>query len=260
MKYLSGLIMIVSMLVIGAGCCTNIHNVVPHDTIENERNVQIVRHIEDSTVALLIGPEDDKISYCAGVWVGEKRIITANHCAEVMGRLISATPEDVEYNAKGDVIVFANRSDLNQEGSFSKNSSWIGIIEEVDKLHDLASIMVLSPTSSHSIASLAKEEIRKGEDMHIIGHTVGFKWSYTRGFVSAIRNVQGPATGESVIKSKTLQVSAPIWVGNSGGGAFNINGNLVGICSWVTTKGPNVSFFIHKEEIEDFLRRIKRKN
>jgi S1-C subfamily serine protease len=49
-----------------------------------------------------------------------------------------------------------------------------------------------------------------------------------------------------------MQVSAPVWFGNSGGGAFNDEGEIVGIASFIM-KGPSLGFFIPVDSIRPFL-------
>jgi S1-C subfamily serine protease len=60
--------------------------------------------------------------------------------------------------------------------------------------------------------------------------------------------------GDQQIKAKVVQISAPIWIGNSGGGAFNSDGHLIGLSSWITLRAPSVAFFIHRDEIKNFLK------
>ena len=242
-------------LAIGIGCCTIIHT----DTIppyENRNNIELIENIQNATVAFLINQEKDKKAYCAGVWIDEKRILTVNHCAEVLGRKTLDISEETSYDAVGDPIVFVNHSDIDKNGDILSHVLWLGKVTQVDKKRDLALITVLEPTSAHTITSIIDRSIYPGESLHIIGHTIGLTWSYIKGNVSNTRNMQGPMTGNEFIISKVLQVSAPVWMGNSGGGAFNSDGNLVGICSWITLKAPNVSFFIHYNDIKDFLKNV----
>ena len=63
--------------------------------------------------------------------------------------------------------------------------------------------------------------------------------------------------GSVPIYTKTLQISSPAWRGNSGGGAFDADGKLIGISSWVSARGPMLGFFIHRDEIEKFLKESK---
>lgn len=261
MKYLAYAALMLPMIAIGAGCCTNMHKSIPKNITENQRNVEAVRNIKNSTVALLIGTQDQKEAYCAGVWISNDRILTANHCAEVMGRAILDAPEEADYNAVGDIIMFANQSDVPESGFIPNENVRLGVIEGIEKRNDLALIHVIGDAiPPHFIAHLANRDINAGENLHIMGHTTGFTWSYIKGVVSAIRVMDGPLAGHQQVVTKILQVSAPVWLGNSGGGAFDDNGQLVGICSWVTRKAPNVSFFIHRDEIENFLKKFMETN
>lgn len=250
MKIYKSIIMSLFMLVIGAGCCTH---TMPHpvSSIEGQK-VNIVNHIENATVALVIGPSGERGPYCSGVWIDNEHILTAAHCTEVLGRMLFDVEEEADYNAVGDPVIFINNSDL-ENGELPKDTAWVGIVSKVDKKHDLALIESLKPTSTHTIVNISDEDIRPGMTVNTMGHPVGMFWTYIQGMVSATRRLQGPVLGTEQIEAKVLQVSAPVWMGNSGGGAFNSEGELIGICSWVTLRGPNISFFIHRDEIKKFL-------
>lgn len=241
------------MLAIGAGCCTSFRT-VPASTInEEQKNVDVAQYVQNAVVALVVGPEDDKTAYCAGVWVDNNTILTANHCAEVIGRTIFRVSEDLPYNAVGDAIAFVNFSDMSENGQLPEGTPWLGMVQKVDTGKDLATIHVLSVTSKHTIASIASGPLLAGQSVHVVGHTLGLPWTYTRGYAAATRAAEGPSIGDQSVIAKVLQVSAPVWVGNSGGGAFDSTGRLIGICSWVNTRGPNLSYFIHRDEILKFL-------
>lgn len=256
MKYLSSMLMFVTMLAIGAGCCTHAKSTapVPEAILENEKNVKIVKGIEDSTVAFVSVADGELVPYCAGVWIDDDHIVTANHCAESLGRKMSGKSEDEDYEATGDPIIFVNRFDVDEGESIPKESGWLGIIEKTDKRIDLAVVKVMEKTSHHTTATMIDENVRKGESLHIVGHTIGLPWTYTRGTVAAVRNAEGPHLGNNQILSKVIQASSLVWMGNSGGGAFDVEGHLVGICSWVTLRAPGVAYFIHLNEISEFLK------
>lgn len=241
------------MLMIGAGCCTTVRSVAPPPQPQKEE-VAVAKQIQDATVALIMGPQGDKSAYCAGVWLDSKHILTAAHCAEIIGRTLFNVDEEKEYNAVGDIAIFVNHSDL-KDGEIPQDMAWLGVVKKIDKVHDLALIQSISDTSYHTSAPVALKEVQQGELVHIMGHPIGLFWTYTRGVVAAVRNsTSGPILGEQPIKTKVLQVSAPIWVGNSGGGAFNSDGHLIGICSWITLRAPSIGFFIHRDEIKSFLK------
>jgi S1-C subfamily serine protease len=68
-----------------------------------------------------------------------------------------------------------------------------------------------------------------GDDVICIGNPHGLVWTMTNGSVSAHRE-------------KAIQISAPLSAGNSGGPLLNMNGELVGVNSFVHATGQNLNF------------------
>lgn len=238
-------------LLLGAGCCTSATS-KPLAVRTELSDEQIAKHVQNATVAFVVGPNGDKAPYCGGIWVDEKHILTAAHCAEVLGRTIFGVEEEEDYNAVGDLAMFLNNSDI-KDGAIPQDFTWMGVVKKIDKEHDLALVQSISDTSYHTISDVATKDAEIGETIHIVGHPIGLTWSYTKGYIAAIRNALGPVLGQRPISSKVFQISAPIWVGNSGGGAFNSDGHLIGLCSWITLRAPSIGFFIHKDQIKSFL-------
>ena len=77
-------------------------------------------------------------------------------------------------------------------------------------------------------ARAAQPEIAPNENVFAIGNPVGFGWSLTRGTVSALR--RQPVGNREV---PLIQTDATLNPGNSGGGLYNDNGELVGIADWI---------------------------
>ena len=63
-----------------------------------------------------------------------------------------------------------------------------------------------------------------GEPVFAIGNPIGLGWTYSKGVISAIRK----QTHESGIL-RMIQTQTPLNPGNSGGGLYDANGNLVGL-------------------------------
>lgn len=247
MKNISTLLVLGALLAIGSGCCASTKAIITPQTTD-EVNEEAVNKMQDSTVALVRGSKGEREAYCGGVWIEHDTILTAAHCVEMEGRSILETPPWEEYNPIGDIIAFMNYSDIDNE-----ENVWIGVVNQHDKNRDLATLQVLGNSSKHSIAKILKKDVNSGKILHVMGHPAGIVWTYTRGYVAKIRKVN--VADESNVK--VVQVSAPIWFGNSGGGAFDSDGNLVAICSLINTRAPNISFFIHKDEILEFLAKRK---
>ena len=226
----------ISVVTFMMGCCSgavsSVQTPAPvHKTQEeliSEKQVRIEK-IKQTTVALVEKFEDRQIPVCAGVWVSNNMILTAAHCLD------SEIP----------IYTYATKD------SFYANELKIAIEFSKDTDHDLA-LLIADPQTleKHPTAIVSNVDLMSGDEMDIVGHTMGLPWSYSHGFVSETReNITGPL-GPS---EKMIQISSPVWMGNSGGGAFDRVGNLAGICSWVISSGPDLSFFVHRDVIQKFL-------
>jgi S1-C subfamily serine protease len=90
-----------------------------------------------------------------------------------------------------------------------------------------------------------------GSEVYAVGNPMDLGWTYTKGVISNIREV--------LVNGKVLRVfqtQTPINQGNSGGGLYDPQGNLVGINTWTQSKGvaEGLSFAIAVEHAEEVLR------
>jgi S1-C subfamily serine protease len=195
---------------------------------------EVVNRIEDATVALVKPDEEDggTIPYCSGVWIAEDKILTAKHCTD--------NGIDVEGTK---MVAYAAKSD--PEGGMHA-----GFVIADDEKEDVAVLRTLpKSTPRHTVARISTDTW-PGQKLHIVGHTMGLWWSYIEGVVSSTEvKVKNPSEKVPIM----MQVSSPAWFGNSGGGAFNEAGELVGMCSWVSAKAPFLTFFVRPTTIRDFL-------
>lgn len=216
------------------GCCSGVSNetlMQPRTSNESQemKNKVAVERLRQATVAIMESTPEINFATCSGIWIAKDLILTAAHCVE--DNLI------MEY------------SHVDEIGDRKRRSA---VAVAVEKNIDLALLMTKSDDVDHPVITLTNQTISTGDPVHIIGHPAGYAWSYMLGHVSAIRpDMKGPM---SSIK-KVVQISAPVWMGNSGGGAFDENGNLIGLCSWISKMGPNLAFFIHRDVVEEFLLR-----
>lgn len=104
-----------------------------------------------------------------------------------------------------------------------------------DERTDLA-VVKLEGVSDLPFVTFADDSPRVGDWVVAVGNPFGFGGSVTAGIVSALgRDVQGSAYGDF------LQIDAAINTGNSGGPAFNLQGEVVGVNSEIyTPNGGNV--------------------
>lgn len=206
------------------------------------------RHIEPSTETT-ISP------YCAGVWVSYYQILTAAHCVDEPANPLLKELGIVPFiNPIGQRFGFVTTHDIEpgQEpfATRARRVRWATVrvfrsdidlaLLEVDRGH-------IPP--NHPVVLVGRGTVRLGTQVHVMGHTSGMWWCYTSGWISSDRTMRGPFQAPNHV----LQVSAPIWSGNSGGGAFDQAGSLVGIASFMRPSVPSMGFFVHRNVILTFL-------
>ncbi len=189
-----------------------------------------VKDLASQTVALYT--LDSPAPRCTGVWVGQRQILTAGHCVSE-DRLFYST--NVEY-----VGVFQEPLQLHSM-QFTR----------ADQKHDLALYETgVFDTPQHVTAIVALDMPSVGQGLHFMGHTMGLAWSYKFGWVSSYR--EKDFMGDDKL-GPWLQVSAPINKGDSGGGAYNERGELVGVASFMAVGVPSTCFYVCTKTIRDFL-------
>lgn len=124
-----------------------------------------------------------------------------------------------------------------------------------DQVADLALLQLKVNRPGLLALSPAKNDVRVGDDVHAIGHPLGEDWTYTRGYVSQIRDQyswQGSITEHHV--ADVIQSQTPISPGNSGGPLLNDNAELIGINSFGKSQGQNLNYSVAMSTVTEFLR------
>lgn len=244
MKTLSPLVLLAFISTGLVACCSAAHPPDPPPPVTDYRTT--AERAEDKSVTLL-DPEDNSPE-CGGVWISRTRIITKSHCVKKVGRpAIYAMVEGLgldprayglmpEWNPVGQKVTFTQRDG-------SEHPSIIEAIDTDDAV-DLALLNVLVDVPEHDIAYVSDRELRDGEPLDVVGATASHAFTYSHCYVAATH-------------LDWLQVSGPVFFGNSGGGAFDERGALVGIADHVeqTPAGwvPGMSFFSTGRAIREFV-------
>lgn len=206
--------------------------------------------LDDASVVILASHEGELLPSCGGVWISFDTILTAYHCVDDAG----LTPElqdlydliGVDYSPVGQSIAFAAWRDSHDKKAF--DNAYSAVVIAIDAKQDLA-LAKTSSVSMHNYADVSTVDPSVGDLVHIVGATAGLAWSYTPGVVSAVRDMENMRD----TKSHLLQIASAAWRGNSGGGVFDSDGRLLGICSFLAA-GTQMSFFVSGKQINEFLR------
>jgi V8-like Glu-specific endopeptidase len=245
---------------------------------EETKQASLINHLSNSTVVLLSVDDEGKLmSSCAGVFVAPQKILTAKHCLEPylpyvkddsslkeleeLLKVVTLSPEDQMIFKKIEIFKkdWSNKAltDIkipvklfNQTNEGSNNDTlnpYVASVIDTDPKNDLA-LLSLDNEVKHDYVSLPKNDVFLGQQIHVIGHPAALEYTYHQGFISGSRY--------QMFENNMLhyiQISSPVFNGNSGGGAFDKKGNLIGICSIFLNGVPEVSYFVHTNEIKEFI-------
>ncbi len=136
--------------------------------------------------------------------------------------------------------VVADADSIKVELAFEKGKTHKAEIVGRDPNSDIAVIKLVDPPENLPIAKLGDSDaIKPGNIVIAIGAPLGFKQSVTTGIVSAKdRNLN------EFYYERFIQTDAAINVGNSGGPLINLDGEVIGINTMISTGGGSGSIGI----------------
>ena len=104
------------------------------------------------------------------------------------------------------------------------------------------------------------DNLRPGDWAVAIGNPFGFEHTVTAGVISALgRPIKVPTnTGQIREYTNLIQLDAAINPGNSGGPLLNIDGEVIGINTAVSSQGQGIGFAIPVNEIKGIINELKR--
>jgi V8-like Glu-specific endopeptidase len=200
----------------------------------------------DDTVELV---DEDGDMYCAGVWVARDAFLTAGHCVDDVGMpapektrralLDEDDPPPAPWDPVGQTVGFKLQGDPGGK-AFRE-----GVIERYAGERELALVRVTTKIQ-HGVPELRSAPMMVGEVVHVVGHPMMKLWSYSHGYVSKV-NV--PFLSKQGL---WLQLDVGITNGNSGGGAFDDKGQLIGIAVFAARSG-SFAWFVPQDAIRVFL-------
>jgi hypothetical protein len=180
------------------------------------------------------------ISPASRTWFGKREVLSMSFGA---GMLLQATSSGYLLATARHVINTSSWTVTSDPRAFVSLESgvWSGA-DVVGRHRDLDLAMVWIPRHSGSATYLqAIAPPRDGEEIFVIGHPEGLKFTLSTGIISRTQN-------------NALQISAPVSPGNSGGPVYDRNGNLVGVVSSTLDKSiqpnaENLNFAVSAEAL-----------
>ena len=149
--------------------------------------------------------------------------------------VIVAQDDDNLYIATNNHVISSANS---IQATFADGSEYDAAIVGADESNDIAVVSVpLSDISEDTLNAISvatigdSDELILGEQVVAIGNALGYGQSVTSGYISAFdRSLSlSDSSGNTIESTGLVQTDASINSGDSGGGLFNMNGELIAI-------------------------------
>jgi S1-C subfamily serine protease len=136
-------------------------------------------------------------------------------------------------NGTSAVIKLPDGSFFNVDGVFA-----------FDEYHDIA-VIKAHGDNFRTLALGDSDRLQVGDEVVAIGSPLSLESTVSNGIVSGIRTVKKNVFDEMAHSGqRTLQITAPISHGSSGGPLFNLTGEVVGITTGALVDGENLNFAV----------------
>ena len=125
-----------------------------------------------------------------------------------------------------------------------------------DESADLA-VLKIKPNKGEKFLAVPfdkNDSVAVGDTVIVIGGPLGYKWSVSSGIVSG-KSRDGYRPGGV---GEFIQIDAAVTHGNSGGPAFNLNGEVVGINDWGYEATQGMNFAISAKTAMDVVPKLKK--
>ncbi|HCM36702.1 MAG: hypothetical protein A3J30_04690 [Candidatus Wildermuthbacteria bacterium RIFCSPLOWO2_02_FULL_47_9c] len=125
------------------------------------------------------------------------------------------------------------------------------VLENQDQ--DFALVWLERPLEAEPLLLAEPSDLRRGQDILVIGHPLGYERSISKGIISGLSRNNLSLDPWAFCRRCTnlLQLDAPINSGNSGGPVLTLDGKVAGIASWKTAEG--LGFAVSSATIQKIL-------
>ncbi len=141
------------------------------------------------------------------------------------------------------VVPYGGLEDIN------KPVYYLATIEKIIPDKDLA-LLKINEVLQNPLEIDKTCNIKIASDAHAVGHPEGNFWSYTKGYISQVRdNYVWNYSDNQEFQAQVIQTQTPINPGNSGGPLVNSESKLIGINSFGFPEAPGINFAVSCNEI-----------
>lgn len=135
------------------------------------------------------------------------------------------------------------------DGSTARVLGYVAVAPE----KDLAILRVDCPAAKLHPIPIAAVLPKKGERVAAFGNPLGLSKTVSEGIVSAIRDPEDLKALGFSLSVTSIQTTAPLSPGNSGGPLVNMKGEVVGANTWVVIYGQNLNFAVSCIDVNSLL-------
>jgi serine protease Do len=194
----------------------------------------LVKKISPSVVQIAVtgyGTVEENTRGTADITVGRQRVIGSGFVVDAAGFII--TNAHVVKGAEHIQVILPAQTDSSPSSSLASRGNPIPahVIGTAPEL-DLALIKLDSPAKLVALPLAHYSELVQGQVVFAFGSPQGLPNSVTMGIVSATARQTNPDSLMAYI-----QTDAPINPGNSGGPLVNVDGEVVGVNTFILTQG-----------------------
>ncbi len=216
----------------GSGMAAQLAKVPPEPPTFSGSGAALFKKVADGVVLVLTneGLGSGAVINADGTIITNWHVVKGYKTVGVVFRPPSGTP------LSEDMVVFAD-------------------VVKISESQDLAMLKLQGPMNGGSVLTLGTmDNVDIGNEVHAVGHPQGESWTYTRGYVSQIRNDYQWDIGLGVTHhGQIIQTQTPINPGNSGGPLFDDDGKVIGINSFVNLESQGLNYALSVDEVGKFL-------
>jgi serine protease Do len=199
----------------------------------NESVDALIKKVSPSVVQILVtgyGPLEDIEHGNTGVVIGRQRAIGSGFVIDSTGYIIT-NAHVVRGAQRVQVVLSATNADGSLEAAlFTRTNSVPARIVGVTSEIDLA-LLKIEDAKLPALPIALYRNLRQGEAVFAFGSPQGLRNTLTHGVVSAVARQIDPDSPMIYI-----QTDAPINPGNSGGPLVNVNGEVVGVNTFILSQ------------------------